>query len=192
MALENQWRITQYSIEPDICILGKALGNGYVITAVLGKKEIMEFAQETFISSTFWTERIGPAAALKTLEIMENLKSWEIITNKGINLRKSWRELAKKNNLDIQINGLASLSSFNINSKFSQEYKTLITQEMLKEGFLASNICYLSTEHDEKTIKKYLNVLDNIFLKIAECEDGKKVHKLLDGPICSSGFKRLN
>ena len=182
----------KYSIEPDICIFGKALGNGYGITAVIGKKEIMEFAQETFISSTFWTERIGPAAALKTLEIMENLKSWEIITNKGINLRKSWRELAKKNNLDIQINGLASLSSFNINSKFSQEYKTLITQEMLKEGFLASNICYLSTEHDEKTIKKYLNVLDNIFLKIAECEDGKKVHKLLDGPICSSGFKRLN
>ncbi len=182
----------KYSIEPDICILGKALGNGYAITAVIGKEEIMQFAQDTFISSTFWTERIGPTAALKTLETMENLQSWEIITRKGINLRKSWKELAKKNNLHIQINGIASLSSFNIKSKYSQEYKTFITQEMLKEGFLASNICYLSTEHDDKTIKKYLVVLGNIFRKIAECEDGKSILKLLDGPACSKGFKRLN
>ncbi len=63
---------------------------------------------------------------------------------------------------------------------------------MLKEGFLASNICYLSTEHDEQTIKKYLVVLGNIFRKIAECEDGKPIHKLLHGPTCSTGFKRLN
>ena len=71
----------------------------------------------------------------------------------------------QKNNLDIHINGLPALSSFAINSKYSQEYKTLITQEMLKKGFLASNICYLSTEHDEQTIKKYLSILDDIFQK---------------------------
>ena len=56
-------------------MLGKTLGNGYAITAVLGTKEIMKSAEQTFISSTFWTERIGPTAALKTLEIMEREKS---------------------------------------------------------------------------------------------------------------------
>ena len=69
-----------YSVEPDIAIFGKALGNGYAITAVIGKESVMQYAQETFISSTFWTERIGPTAALKTLEVMEREKSWEKVS----------------------------------------------------------------------------------------------------------------
>ena len=48
-----------------MAILGKALGNGYAITAVLGKQDVMDDARNSFMSSTFWTERIGPAAALK-------------------------------------------------------------------------------------------------------------------------------
>ena len=66
----------KYDVTPDMMMLGKTLGNGYAITAVLGTKEIMKFAEDTFISSTFWTERIGPTAALKTLEIMESKTSW--------------------------------------------------------------------------------------------------------------------
>ena len=79
-----------YEVEPDICIFGKALGNGYAITAVIGRKEIMNIAQSTFISSTFWTERIGPTAAIKTLEVMNSLKSWEIITEVGKEISKGW------------------------------------------------------------------------------------------------------
>ena len=71
-----------------MCILGKALGNGFPITTVLGKKEIMENAQSSFISSTFWTERSGYVAALKTLEIMEKIKSWKIITDQGKKIKK--------------------------------------------------------------------------------------------------------
>ena len=67
----------KYNVEPDMCILGKALGNGYAVTAVLGKGDIMDKAEETFISSTFWTERIGSVAALETLDIMAETKSWE-------------------------------------------------------------------------------------------------------------------
>ena len=70
----------QYEVEPDVTIFGKTLGNGYAITAVVGRKEIMEAAQKTFISSTFWTERIGPSSALATLKVMEKEKSWERIT----------------------------------------------------------------------------------------------------------------
>ena len=81
----------KFDVEPDIIMYGKAMGNGYAITAVVGRKEIMEYAQETFISSTFWTERIGPTAALKSLEVMKRIKSWEIITSIG-NKIKSGRE----------------------------------------------------------------------------------------------------
>ncbi len=182
----------KYCVEPDISIFGKALGNGYAITAVLGKKMIMEAAQSTFISSTFWTERIGPTAALKTLEIMENKKSWKCISAAGKNIKTRWKELASKYELDIEVSGLDALASFSFVSKKSLEYKTLITQEMLKRGFLASTSCYLSVAHTKDIIDDYFSSLEEIFSLIATCEDGLKVESLLDGPVCHKGFKRLN
>tara|TARA_E500000331_G_C17258749_1_gene714285 strand:- start:130 stop:2220 length:2091 start_codon:yes stop_codon:yes gene_type:complete len=182
----------KYSVEPDIVIFGKALGNGYAITSVLGKKIIMEAAQSTFISSTFWTERIGPVAALKTLEIMEKKQSWNYITTAGKNIKMRWKELAQKYQLDIEVSGLDALASFSFNSKNSLEYKTLITQEMLKRGFLASTACYLSVAHSKEIIDDYFLCLEEVFSLIASCEDGLQVKTLLDGPVCHQGFSRLN
>tara|TARA_Y100001968_G_C19424200_1_gene753404 strand:- start:871 stop:2175 length:1305 start_codon:yes stop_codon:yes gene_type:complete len=182
----------KYSIEPDMAIFGKALGNGYAITATIGKKSIMEAAQTTFISSTFWTERIGPVAALKTLEVMEKEKSWEIITNKGLFIQNQWKNIADKYNLDISFHGLPSLGGFIFNSLNSQAYKTLITQEMLKKGFIASNLCYVCTKHTTEIIEEYIANLDEVFKLIADCEEGRSIKDLLEGPICHDGFKRLN
>ena len=182
----------KYSVEPDMCIFGKALGNGYAITAILGKEEIMQTAQETFISSTFWTERIGPTAALKTLEIMERTESYKKITKLGLYLKQTWQKLADKYNLKIIQKGIPALSGFNFNSSNDLAYKTLITQEMLKKGYLASNICYLSTAHSYSIIDEYANHLQYIFELIAECENGRDVKDFLDGSICHSGFQRLN
>ena len=94
-----------YGVNPDMAWFGKAMGNGYGISAIIGKREIMDSAQNSFISSTFWTERSGPTAALKTLELMEKMKSWEIITKTGKNIQKQWKVLADRNNLNIQIAG---------------------------------------------------------------------------------------
>ena len=182
----------KYNVNPDMAIFGKALGNGYAITSVIGKKDIMEAAQKTFISSTFWTERIGPTAALKTLEIMEDIKSWEIITEKGNYLRNGWINIAKENNLNLEITGIPALSSFRIISDSFLEYKTYITQEMLKVGYLAANTCYLSISHNNKIIDDYLDKLNNIFKQISICEREGNIDKFLNYPICYSGFKRLN
>ena len=181
----------KYNINPDIAIFGKALGNGYAITSVIGKKSIMEAAQTTFISSTFWTERIGPTAALKTLEIMKREKSWVQISEKGKALRKIWKELADKNNLEIEIYGIKALSGFSFKNN-NREYKTLITQEMLKKGFLASTSCYLSTSHNSNIFDLYANILDEVFLLISKCENGYDVKKLIKYPLCHIGFERLN
>ncbi len=181
------------NIQPDLVVLGKALGNGYPITAILGKKEVMNYAKQTFISSTFWTERLGPAAALKTLEIMEKLKSWEIITKTGKYLNKQWLKIANENNLKININGLPSISKFEIKSQNFQSYKTYITQEMLKKGFLASNSVYLSVYHDKKVLDNYLDNLNNIFKDIKRCEQKEKnIDILLNFPVSIKPFKRLN
>jgi len=182
----------KYKVYPDLAIFGKALGNGFAITSIIGKEEIMEAAQNTFISSTFWTERIGPTAALKTLEIMEDIKSWDIITEKGKYLKNGWYQIAKNNNLTIELSGIPALSSFKIASKYNQEYKTFITQEMLNYGYLAANACYLSIAHTNKIIDEYLDNLNMIFKKIRYFEDEGNVKEYLKYPICHSGFKRLN
>ena len=102
----------KFNITPDIAMYGKTLGNGYAINAIVGKKEIMEAAQTTFISSTFWTERIGPTAALKTLEVMEEIESWKRISDIGRLVSKNWQKLAKKYELEIAVQGIDALPSF--------------------------------------------------------------------------------
>ncbi len=182
----------KYNITPDICIYGKAMGNGYAITSVVGKKHIMNNAQKSFISSTFWTERVGPSAALKTLEIMQRVKSWKIISKKGKFFKKKLIELGNKYNLPINIFGNDGIPSFSFNSNKNLEYKTLITQEMLKSNILASNLIYISVKHEIQNINYYFKTLEPIFEKIADCETGYDIKKLLDGPLCHSTFQRLN
>ena len=182
----------KYKVEPDMAMFGKAMGNGYAITAIIGRREIMQAAQSTFISSTFWTERIGPTAALKSIEIMERTKSWEKITNIGLNIKSRWKKLADYHNLCISISGLAALPKFEIISKNTLEYKTLISQQMLSKGYLAGNSVYVCTEHDQNFIDRYFEILSEIFKLINECENGRDVYKLIDGEICHTGFKRLN
>lgn len=181
-----------FGVEPDMAMFGKALGNGYAITAIIGRRAIMEAAQSTFISSTFWTERIGPSAALKTLEIMEGMRSWDLITNTGIVIRNRWQSLANDVGIELEHWGLPSLTGFTIKSKMSQEYKTLITQEMLKQGYLAGNSVYVCVDHSPDILDKYFDALRPIFYLIKDCEEGRDVMSLLKGPVCHSGFNRLN
>ena len=182
-----------YGIEPDMCMFGKTLGNGYAVTAVVGRREVMEAAQSTFISSTFWTERIGSVAALATLEEMERQNSWEVITKKGAAIKKRWNELATACGLSINVFGLDALAIFVIDSPEFLAYKTYITQEMLKKGILAGNSIYVATTHSTADIDRYFEEIEPIWRFLGECEKGHHdVKGFLNGPICHGGFKRLN
>ena len=181
-----------YGVDPDIAMFGKALGNGYAITAIIGRREVMDAAQSTFVSSTFWTERIGPTAALKTLEVMEREKSWEKITNTGLEIRKRFHALATKYGLALDHSGLSALTSITFNSDNALAYKTLITQEMLKKGYLAGTSIYVCINHLPEILDSFFDALDPIFSTIQQCEEGLDVISLLNGPICHTGFKRLN
>ena len=181
-----------YDVEPDVAMFGKALGNGYAVTAVLGKREVMQAAEKSFISSTFWTERIGSSAALATLKAMDKEKSWEKITSMGEEINKEWIKLSQEYELPITISGLAALTTFTFKSKNALAYKTLITQEMLKKGYLAATAVYVCTAHTPEIIKTYLENLKPLFQTIKECEEGRDIMTLLEGPIAHGGFKRLN
>ncbi len=183
----------KYGVEPDIAMYGKTIGNGYALTAVVGRRSVMEAAQTTFISSTFWTERIGPTAALATLKVMGEVKSWDVITDIGKKMQREWQNLADSHGLSISISGIPSLTTYTFNSKNSLEYKTFIAQEMLKKGFLASTNFYACTEHTADKFELYFNALDEVYSVVAKCENGDLyIGDLLEGPVCHSGFKRLN
>jgi glutamate-1-semialdehyde 2,1-aminomutase len=182
----------KYLVEPDIAVYGKALGNGYAVTALIGTRAVMDAANSTFISSTFWTERVGSVAALKVLDVMERQQSWKLVTEIGKKVTNGWQKIADSHGVLIERSGIPALCSFNFQGPNAKKYKTLISQEMLTQGFLASNAFYACTAHNDLVIDRYFDALDEVFIKIGRCERGDNVDELLTSPLCEVGFKRLN
>ena len=167
----------KYKVNPDMMLLGKAMGNGYPITAILGKKKIMQYSKKTFISSTFWTERLGYTAALSTINFIEKKKIFKKINENGRYIKKRWSEISDKHGLEIKISGLDVIPSFNFNNKFNKETITLFTQEMLKNNILAFKYNIFIFLHIKKHIDHYLSILDKVFFKISKLKNKSELKK---------------
>ncbi|MBT6837633.1 MAG: aminotransferase class III-fold pyridoxal phosphate-dependent enzyme [Bacteroidetes bacterium] len=181
-----------YGIEPDIAVFGKAIGNGFPMTAIIGKRSVMQAAQGSFISSTFWTDRIGTVAALATINKMQQVDLPVHLIKTGKQIQSGWLELAKKNGLKIHTSGIYPLSHFEFEYSNSLAIKTLFTQMMLEKGFLASTIFYASYAHKAYHVEKYLVAVDLVFAFLSKLILSNSIESSLKGPICHSGFKRLN
>ena len=181
-----------FDVEPDMATFGKALGNGYAISAVIGRRSIMEEAQNTFISSTFWTERIGPVAALKTLEVMERTKSWEQITETGKVIQKEWARISSACGVPITITGIPAIPSYVLQTEKNQIFRTFMTQLMLEKGFLSTPLVYVSLSHTDEILQNYFTEFEACFQLAREALADGTIDMKLKGPICHSGFKRLN
>ena len=182
-----------YNVIPDIVMYGKAIGNGFAIAAIVGKKAVMECANNSFISSSFWGERVGFVAALKTLEIMKKTKSYNLIKKNGKYIISQLKRIAKENNVGIDIIGIPSIPTFVFkNLKNNLFYKTLIAQEMIKKNMLCSTIFFLSSKHKIKDLDDYLFELNKVFKIISKCENGERIKKYLKHSVVDSTFKRLN
>ena len=138
----------------------------------------MQSSKNSFISSTFWSERVGYVAALETLKQMEKTKSWKTISRLGNYFRKKLKDVSKKNNIQIEIKGLLAIPNFSIKNDTKNIYKTYITQEMLKNGFIVNNSVYISICHNEKIFDNFFNVLDKIFKEINKHKSEKKNQKV--------------
>ena len=179
-------------VNPDMAVFGKAMTNGYPLTAVIGKENVMQAAQATFISSTFWTERIAYAATLKAMEVFERDCVWEKLNAIGERVQKLWRELADKHELNIKISGIYPISHFEFEYENALAYKTYFTQEMLKKGFLASNAFYASFAHNDEMLDKYYIAVDEVFESIQRMfVEKRSVFDYID-EVCHAGFERLN
>lgn len=195
--VSSGWRLNlggahlSLGVDPDIAVFAKAISNGYPMAAIIGKSEIMGFAQDTFISSTYWTERIGPAAALATINKLKEKNVPEHLINIGKEVQKGWNRIAKKHHLNITIFGIYPLGHFSFEYENPMVLKTLFTQLMLEKGFLATTSFYASYAHKQEHVQKYLQAWDEAFEFIAKAIEEGNPGKYLKGPICHAGFMRL-
>ena len=192
------WRLTmggvhlKYKVNPDIAVFAKAMSNGYPMSAILGRGNVMESAQKTFISSTYWTERIGPTAALATIKKLGQVKFPAHANRIGMLIMGGLAERAKKHGLSLTVLGPPAIVVFSFEyGKESQAIRTLFTQEMLDRGFLASSTVFVTYAHTEQAVKKYLIAVDAVFALLAKAIKEKKVLSLLRGGVAHIGFKRL-
>ncbi len=198
--ITSGWRMTDSGVykifknfHPDIVVYGKAMGNGYAISAVVGKTEIMEQAQHTFISSTFWTERIGFVAALATIDILQKHRVCEHLILIGEMIGNGWEMMAEKHGIDLSITDYKPLISFKLHyDEKNQALYTLFIQEMLKRGYLAASSIYVSYSHTKEIINKYLETVDEVFGILKNAIDTNTVELRLETQVRDDAFKRLN
>jgi len=177
----------KFKVYPDMAVFGKALGSGYAINAVIGKRKIMKKAENTFISSTFWGERIGYTAALSSIKEFKRLKVFKKIESNSKMIKSIWLDLSKKYKIPIKVMGTIGIPSFEFCKNHGQR-KTFLTQEMLKNKILASNMIYISIYHNKDNIKKYLKTLDKIFYDISK----KSIKSILKSKVCFKPIHRIN
>jgi len=178
-------------VEPDIAIFGKALGNGFPISAIIGRKEVMGSAGDSFISSTFWTERIGFVAALATLNKMEKNKVQASLVRYGELINKSWNDLAQKHGLNIEISGIPPLTHLTFKADNPSEIQTFYTQEMLAKGYLLGASVYSTYAYSDGIIAKFISDSDTVFKSIQHLIKTGDIKKRLKGGCKHSGFRRL-
>ncbi len=194
------WRINvggaheKYGVYPDVVVYGKGMSNGFPMAAVVGKEDVMQAAQTSFISSTYWTERIGPTAAIATINKMKEKNVPDHLCRMGQIIGDGWRKLADENELKIEVmdDFLPLITfAFDYEDDLNQAVRTLLTQEMLYRGFLASTSVYVSYSHNEENIEKYFENVNDVFKLIKNSIDKNNVYNLLKGPVAHKGFKRL-
>ncbi len=182
----------ELGVNPDIAIYAKALGNGHPIAAVIGTEEAMEGAHNSFISSTYWTESVGPAAALVTVDKLRQNDVAGFVNNVGEKIQNLWKKYKCKHNLPVMVeDGYPCLAHFNFDHSLSQQLKTLYTQLMLERGFLAGTGIYPTYAHTDRIIESYGKAIDEVFGIIAEYLKKDIVEKMLKGPVAHTGFRRL-
>lgn len=176
-----------YGVYPDIAVFAKSMANGYAMSAILGTEKVMQAAQTTFISSTNWTDRIGPAAALATLKKYQRERVDQRIIETGKHVKDIWRQAAQAKGLDIKVTGLPSLAAFVFNARHPIGMNTRFSIEMLKEGFLGFRQFKASAAHDGQALSAYAEAVTNVFERVAADPDCL----MLDTPKHHSGFQRL-
>jgi glutamate-1-semialdehyde 2,1-aminomutase len=192
------WRLNfggahlRLGVHPDMAMFAKTISNGHPMAAVIGTKEAMEGAHESFISSSYWTEGVGPAAALATLDKMERTRVWEHADRIGRLVKAAWQHWADAHGVPITVDdGYPCLAHFAFDHEDANALRTYFTQLMLERGFLAGTSLYVTLAHTGEILSLYEEALNEVFAEVAQALAEGSVIKRLKGPEAHNGFARL-
>lgn len=191
------WRLVlggahlKFGVNPDIAVFAKALGNGFPIGAIIGNRDTMQAAQSSFISSTFWTEGVGPAAAVACVRKMISHDVPSHLRQIGSQVASGWQELGRKHGLPVKTPGRPELALLSFDHPDGAALTTMMTARMLKRGFLACGGFNATLAHERHHVIAYLDAIDKVFAEIRKAIDTGKIAKQIGGPIKHSGFARL-
>ncbi|MCX6623789.1 MAG: aminotransferase class III-fold pyridoxal phosphate-dependent enzyme, partial [Acidobacteria bacterium] len=178
-------------VTPDIAVFAKGISNGYPMAAIIGIADVMQAAQDSFISSTYWTERIGPVAALATIRKHRRVNAGEHLVAIGERIQQGWKAAGEKTGLPLTVGGLPPLAHFAFQVPDAQAVRTLFTQKMLDRGFLASQAFYAMYAHQDAHADLYLAAVEAVFGELKDAVGRGVVHQQLRGPVAIAGFARL-
>jgi glutamate-1-semialdehyde 2,1-aminomutase len=181
----------KYGVDPDIAVFAKALGNGFPIAAIIGNRNTMQAAQSSFISSTFWTEGVGPAAAVACVRKMMNHDVSGHLGHIGSLVIEGWGELGRKHKLPVRTPGRAELALLAFDHPEAAALTTLMTARMLRRGYLAAGGFNATLAHEPRHVTAYLATLDEVFMELSAAIGSGNVAKHIGGPVKHTGFARL-
>lgn len=179
-------------VEPDIAVFAKSISNGFPMAAVIGKRDYMHAAEDSFISSTYWTELIGPCTALATIKKMQRAEVATHTRLAGTYVQNGVRELGRKHGVAVVTEGWPAVTSVRFDyGDDSMAVRTLYTQEMLDRGYLAGPVFYPTTAHTRPIVEDYLHAADEVLGVIAHALSSGSLSGMLRGPVAHQGFQRL-
>ncbi len=191
------WRLAlggshlRYGVAPDVAVFAKAIGNGHPMAAVIGRADAMQAAQQSFISSTYWTEGVGPAAALATLGKMERVDVPGHVAAVGNRFRDGLAAIARRHGVGLKLAGHPAITTLAFDHPEPPALQTLLTVRMLDQGILAGSGFYATLAHRAEHVDAYLEAADAIFAELAEAIGQGDAAARIDGPVRHSGFQRL-
>jgi glutamate-1-semialdehyde aminotransferase len=177
-------------VAPDVAVFAKGMSNGYPMAAIIGRRAVMAAAERTFLSSTYWTERIGPAAALATVRKIGDRGVPAHLAEIGERMRAGWQASADRHGLRIVTRGVAPLPSFTFDhGDAAAVLRTLYTQCMLDEGFLAAGAFYPSLAHQAAHVDAALGATDRAFAVLTSALADGSLRARLRGPVAAAGLR---
>ncbi len=191
------WRLTlggahlRFGVEPDLAVFAKAMGNGHPMAAIIGRGEVMQAAQTSFISSTYWTEGVGPVAALATLRKMQRVDVPGHVAMIGIRLRQGLQQIAAREGVPLTLSGHPAMTHFSFDHPEALALQTLLTVRMLRHGFLTGAGFYPSLAHTPQHVDRYLAAAGVVFAELGQAVRQGDVVGRIGGPVRHSGFARL-
>jgi glutamate-1-semialdehyde 2,1-aminomutase len=181
----------KFGIVPDLAVFAKTLGNGHPIAAVVGKAETMQAYHDTFISSAFWSEAVGPAAGVATVRKMMSVDVPAHLDRIGRLFRDGMAELAGSHKLSLSFSGNPALQTYTFDHPSAAALQTLMTVRMLDQGFLVGGGFYPMFAHTDDHVRAYLAACDTIFAELAAGIIADDIEARIGGPVKHSGIRRL-